>query len=151
MENALSVQSVGNIYPKISPKETAFNNQVFKTCKKNILPTELRDGDAYLYAAQGCLARAFVTAPPDQAKLIALKMSFLQSLINNNIEQDQSVYSREMADKSSLIMAKANAKAKTMPLTTDLVRTSTHAAVDVANSSAQLIKQIKTPSLNLVQ
>ena len=152
MENALSVPPVRNSAILVAQnKNNAFNDKVFRDCRKSVKKSEVRDADWALYAAQSCLSRAFVTAPRPQADLIAQKMLFIQGLLNKNIEQDQDIYSREMKDKSDYLLAKADAKAKTLPVTTDFVKTSTAAAVDVANSSLSVIREIKNPLPTLKQ
>lgn len=151
MVNALSVQSVGKNLSHVSLKESSFNDRVFRDSRKSVRKSEVRDADWGLYAAQTCLAKALVTASPEDSKLIAQKMNFIQNIINQNMEQDQDIYSREMDDKGKLIIIKADAKSKTIPLKTDLVRTSAASVVDVANSSVKIMKEVKNPKLNIVQ
>ena len=151
MENSLSVRPVGNNLSRVSLKESSFNDRVFQDSRKSVKKSEVRDADWGLYAAQTCLAKALVTASPEESKLIAQKMNFIQNIINQNMEQDQDIYSREMNDKGKLIIIKADAKSKTLPLKTDFIRTSAAGVVDVANTSVKLMKEVKTPKLDIVQ
>ncbi|MBQ9246448.1 hypothetical protein IJ182_09300 [bacterium] len=157
MVNALSNVSATQMMPyqsapKLSKADKKFNEKVFHDCQKTVKKAEVRDADWGLYAAQTCLAKDLVSASPDQAKLIVAKMHFLQTLINQNMEQDQDIYTRENSDKCHLIITKADAKTKVLPARATVISASGNAVSSVidstaklADSSTELVKTVKTP------
>lgn len=157
MVNALSpvgtVQVVPYQSPKVSKADRKFNEKVFHDCQKNVKSSEVRDADWGLWAAQTCLAKDLVEAKnPEEAKLIVAKMNFIQTLINQNMDQDQDIYTKETKDKCNLIITKADAKAKVLPGRAVVIAAGGNAATEMIDSTAKLadstinlVKTVKTP------
>ena len=141
----------------VTPYERKFNDKVFQDCQKRVKCTEVRDADWGLFAAQTCLARDLVTASKEEAGLIVAKMNFLQNIINQNMEQDQDIFTRETNDKVHILTAKADAKARVIPARAQAIKTTADAASELidststlADSSLKVIREVKQPKLNLV-
>ena len=128
---------------RITPSEANYINKTFRDAQKRVKGTEVRDADYALYAAQSCLAKDLVKANEDETKLIITKMDYLQNIINQNMEQDQDIFSRELKDKGGFILTKAEAKSKILPARAEVIRGTGESASQVINSISDLANNSK--------
>ncbi len=149
MINSVSIAQT----PHITPAERKYINDTFRDAKKRVKGTEVRDADYALYAAQSCLAKELVKANKEESGLIVAKMNYLQNIINQNMEQDQDIYSREMKDKSGFILTKAEAKSKVLPARAELIRATADSSSQVldsvsglTNNALDFVQNIKSPA-----
>ena len=144
------VQALNSNYSGyLSPRENKFNEKVFHDCQKNVKKSEVRDADWGLYAAQTCLAKSLVSASPEETELVMKKMDYVQKLINQNMEQDQDIFSREMKDKGTFIITKAEAKSKVLPARAELIKASGDTTVKLLDSATGAIKEVTVPKLDI--
>ena len=130
----------------VTNNEKKFVDGVFKKAQDTVKKQEVRDADWGLAAAQTCLARDLVTAGPEEAGLIMDKIEFVSKHLNENIQVDSDILSRQASDKREAIKAKADSKASQAEYVKALGDTTTQVIGGVtkaANDVSDLVNPLK--------
>lgn len=149
------MQSVNLGYQNIVTKdERNFVNDVFKNAQKDVKNQEVRNSDWSLSAAQSCLARDLVTAGPEEAGLIMVKMNFIQEQMNGNLKVDSDISTQSTTNKCDIISAKGDKKVKDAELVKAYGDSAGHVINEVtglAENTIGIIKDFKTgENINIV-
>ena len=125
----------------ITRQEARFVDSTFKQeLKHNRQKNTVRRNDDNGYgAALTCLARDMVTATPEEARLIAAKMNFIQNLINHNLLTDANIRTQKNNDSCAMIEAKSDAYTKKAPHQNELIKTTADSFVDVVDTVADKV------------
>ena len=91
----------------VTRRELRGDEKVFDNAEKLVKKDKVRNSDYGLVAAQTCLARDFVNADVDEARLLAAKMAFVHNIMKDNLASDTSRYCDEARAKVELMPAKA--------------------------------------------
>ena len=96
--------------------------------------TVRRNDDNGYGAALTCLARDMVTATPEETRLIAAKMNFLQMMINQNIQTDAGIKTQQNEDYRALITTKSDAYTAKAPHQVEIIKATAGGVNDVVNT-----------------
>ena len=122
----------------VTAHELKLDEGVFKNAEKLVKKDKVRNSDYGLVAAQTCLARDFVNADADEARLLAAKMAFVHQLMDENLASD-----------ASRDCEKIRVNGEQIPAKTELSKARSEGLSSVIKSSSEVIKSVKQP-LNCV-
>ncbi len=90
----------------VTRHERKLDEGVFDNAEKLVKKDKVRNSDYGLVAAQTCLARDFVNADLEEARLLAAKMAFVHQLMDENLAADASRANERIRTKTEQIPAK---------------------------------------------